>query len=377
MALFSNGLLDSITLNSSGFNFLFSSAAVVGSSESYGIAASSGGIDFTFALFGAVVAPGNAIEMNGDDTVGVFNTVEGNRGIFAEGGENTIYVGKSGSVSGVAWGIEIDNAAGASNTIVNHGTIIGNSGEAILDDNDGSDLDLTNTGFIQGDVLLLGGDDRYEARDGGMVNGQVYGGIGDDTLIGDSADDDMTGSGGNDLLRGGDGNDTLQGGSGSGTDTVEGGDGDDDISISNGEASGGRGDDRLSFTDIPGGVAELDGGLGDDEFVLRQETSFSNGGRGDDHFSFEYANGEHVIEMGLGEDTLELDNVDPVEQGIITVTDLSDEDTIDLTWFGYADVDDAMMDAVQDGNDVVFTLAGATLVLENTSLAQAEDAVFV
>lgn len=140
-------------------------------------------------------------------------------------------------------------------TVVNSGKIVG-----VVDLGLGDDT-LSNSGAIRGDVLLGRGDDLY---DGGLgrLHGDLYGGIGDDTLVGGRSGDTIHGDDGFD--GGQDGDDRIEGGRGAdslfgddGDDTLEGGKGTDTL-------SGGAGKDVFRFasaddtaSDAPDVVVDL------------------------------------------------------------------------------------------------------------------------
>jgi Ca2+-binding RTX toxin-like protein len=84
--------------------------------------------------------------------------------------------------------------------------------------------EITNTGTMIGDIELAGGDDLYDGRLG-TVEGEVFGGDGNDRLYSGAGNDRLFGQGGNDTLRGGTGNDYLDGGAGN--DNMAGGTGND------------------------------------------------------------------------------------------------------------------------------------------------------
>ena len=150
---------------------------------------------------------------------------------------------------------------------------------------------VTNTGEIDGPVLLFAGDDVLDSQngtldyfvDGGdgndVINGsagadEIYGGNGDDTLYGYGGDDrldggldadELHGGEGNDWIYGARGNDTLDGGAGN--DGLYGGLGDDQIMLEGADrAEGGYGDDTFSVVDRE--FALIDGGDGNDTLVL-------------------------------------------------------------------------------------------------------------
>ncbi len=197
-------------------------------------------------------------------------------GVFAEGDNTTII--NTGTISttsstgaGVRIGGAFDGAFGGDGTLVkNHGEIIASNGIGVDFSNlpdgdsatlmnyglisgatfgflggDGTNL-VTNGGEIYGDVGLGKGDDVYEARTDGRVDGTVNGGAGDDTLTGGAEIDNLNGNSGNDLIVGRAGDDIIRGDNGN--DHLRGQAGDDILIGGNGEdvLNGGRGDDILT-----------------------------------------------------------------------------------------------------------------------------------
>ncbi|MCT8266401.1 M10 family metallopeptidase C-terminal domain-containing protein [Afifella sp. JA880] len=156
----------------------------------------------------------------------------------------------------VAYGAEIENAAGGAGDEVINGngldnTLFGGGGSDIL------------SGF-SGDDLVFGGR--------GASNDTLYGGDGDDRLFSGGGDDrvdggagnDFIGSGiGSDIVNGNAGNDTIFGGAVPGSDRIDGGDGDDVIWGGGGHDSlyGQTGNDEIG---AGGGNDIIDGGAGDD-----------------------------------------------------------------------------------------------------------------
>ncbi|MBV1865121.1 MAG: hypothetical protein KUG74_11910 [Rhodobacteraceae bacterium] len=202
--------------------------------------------------------------------------------------------------------------------INNSGSIIGRNGIGVQ--SAGAGDSVINSGRIVGDVDLAGGRDLYDGR-GGTVEGEVYGGLGNDTYIiddasielveqfaegtdtvqssvswklganfedltligdgnirgvgndevniitGNDADNRLRGRAGYDTLNGGDGNDEIRGGKGN--DVLLGGAGDDILrgNTSRDTMDGGDGHDRL----IGGkGKDEMTGGDGEDVFVFNR-----------------------------------------------------------------------------------------------------------
>ena len=261
--------------------------------------------------------------------------------IEVQDGGNTIL--NTGTVVADGRAIQIDGSgAGEINIITNSGTISGGPGDdfqAIVT-NDADDQ-VSNSGTINGDVLLGAGNDLFDGT-GGTVNGTVFGGAGDDTftvddptitlvenadegfdtvnaetsfelganferlnLIGDGdfsgvgneldniingniGNNVLEGGGGDDVIRGLEGDDTIQGGGGDdrllgglGEDTVSGGPGADNIlgNADDDSLFGGNGDDRLVGG---GGNDVLRGGDGDDRLLGSPGSDALVGGFGRD-----------------------------------------------------------------------------------------------
>ena len=244
---------------------------------------------------------------------------------------------------------------GATNRVTNNGDIIGERddryGQAValadtignlangrLAGQGGSEnaLDFVNSGSVTGDVLMFGGADAYDARGGGILEGVLDLGAGDDTMFGGDTreeafggdgfdrmlagdgDDSLDGGGGNDTLAGQAGDDLLDGGSG--VDVLRGGEGDDVLlggSLNSDVLSGGAGDDTLDGeagnNTLAGGAgddslrggwgnAEMRGGTGDDVLRGSGGADLILGGTGDDSASG--GDGLNTLIGGAGEDTL-------------------------------------------------------------------------
>jgi Ca2+-binding RTX toxin-like protein len=144
--------------------------------------------------------------------------------IISTGGSSvaTITDGASNATLDAAFGTAIHAPAG-SLTLVNSGVVVGH----VLSEDDAPDA-VFNTGAIFGNVSLGRGDDLYDGR-GGLVQGEVNGGGGDDRVLGGGHDDILVGCYGDDVIRGGRGDDTITGGPGS--DLISGGAGADSFVI--------------------------------------------------------------------------------------------------------------------------------------------------
>jgi Ca2+-binding RTX toxin-like protein len=181
-------------------------------------------------------------------------------------------------------------------------------------------IDTTNSDEMRGRY----GDDFLAGRDG---DDRIVGGWGRDTLKGNTGSDDLHGGRGDDLLSGGRESDNLFGGKGN--DTLKGGYGADRLfgRRDHDELSGGRGHDTLK-----GGRGDdlLTGGFGADTFVFGRN-------HGSDTIT-DFDQGSDLIEITLGAKSLEQ----------ITFS--------------------------QSGDDVVFTFASTTVLVENTTIAELSDA---
>ena len=202
---------------------------------------------------------------------------------------------------------------------------------------------------------------------------RVFGSVFADNITGDMGANYLRGFSGNDTLFGGAGIDFLQGDAGA--DAMDGGSGTDwayyasslteliinlgDASQNTGEAAG---DSYISIENIVGGrFNDSITGDGDDNYLrgfLGDDTI--NGGAGNDTLRGDQGADIFVFEAGSGNDVI-IDWVDA-------------DDFLDLTSFGVAD---AMNYALQAGDDVVFTFGTDVITIENTTLAEIVDNIFV
>ena len=146
----------------------------------------------------------------------------------------------------IAWGAQIEDAAGGDsadrirgNDLGNH--LTGGSGGDTIEG--GTGLDFLRGG--DGDDSIVGGADFDDAH-GNTGDDTVSGGMGDDWVVGGKDHDLLFGDEGHDAVLGNIGADTLQGGGGD--DVVRGGQDHDQVSGGDGAdfISGDRGDDTLS-----------------------------------------------------------------------------------------------------------------------------------
>ena len=155
-----------------------------GPSEGYGLYVQSGGAQITNggtinALSNsngaAIVAYGDGVQITNDGTLDAQGGQSGH-GVYVSGGDAEIVNAGSITASGDTWaaGMEVYGAGAA---ITNSGTITATN--AIY--TGGGSQSVTNSGTLNGDVLLGSGDDAFTAG-GGSVDGLIDGGDDYDTL---------------------------------------------------------------------------------------------------------------------------------------------------------------------------------------------------
>ena len=185
-------------------------------------------------------------------------------------------------------GIRLQILGAFDGRIVNKGTITADAdgdgfGEAIDTTNAEVDITAVNKGVLNGDVLLSRLNDVFEGEKG-VVNGTIFGDLGDDRIVSGKGDDFVVGDttringdiAGDDVIYGGAGDDVLTG------DVVEIPDVTETVFVGDDELYGGDGDDRLAGDILlvddtrllgahtaevdgqPRGNDTLDGGDGDD-----------------------------------------------------------------------------------------------------------------
>ncbi|MBW4982971.1 hypothetical protein KZZ07_10500 [Mameliella sp. CS4] len=197
------------------------------------------------------------------------------------------------------------NVADTGDTLLhNSGTIVGEAGS--YRGGNGPDI-IFNSGLMDGDITLSGGDDQYDGSlgrvrgvvDAGLGNDTLKGGEGVDHLQGGSNDDTVLGRGGDDLLDGGFGNDFILGGAGN--DDISGGGNDDTLNGNAGDDTmqGNDGNDILVGQD---GSDSLDGGAGNDTMDGGNGDDVLEGG--DDNDILRGRAGEDELAGGLGRDFL-------------------------------------------------------------------------
>jgi Ca2+-binding RTX toxin-like protein len=229
--------------------------------------------------------------------------------------------------------VELIGPSGTSSRFVNEGFVSGGASEVAVTGSGGDEV-VRNSGLIDGNVVLNTGNDFYRGEGDGSVAGFVNGGNGFDTLLGSDAADDLRAASGADTVRGNGGDDTLNGGSGN--DLLTGG-------SQNDQLFGGNNADTLF------------GGSGNDTL---------DGGRGAD-----------ILTGGPGEDVF----IYSPNYGHDLITDFQNNvDTLDLSAFGFASVNQALSFAANVSGDVVFSFGGGnSLTVENININQLSDDIII
>jgi len=255
-------------------------------------------------------------QRNFDTLAGLQAAVTDKQVFDANGEVVTASIGRAGYVNGVFYG-NPGNYADARDVLNPNG--VGNASERITGTagNDtvfglGGNDDIRGAGGADrlnggSGVDFVYGDDGNDTLDGGIDNDFMYGGVGDDSVLGGSGADVMFGNDGNDSIFGGAGADSMQGGAGD--DVMYGGDGvvdpagvlDPDALLTaalfDDTLNGGAGNDTLfggggwddlagaSGHDIlnpgagglvSGGREAMDGGEGDDIYIIEDSRAFLN-----------------------------------------------------------------------------------------------------
>ena len=146
-------------------------------------------------------------------------------GIFLSGGVDlTGDIVNNGSIRADEVGIFITDVDAFDGSIINRGTVTGDAdrdgfGASIDASIAQVDLTVLNTGRLNGDVLLGEGDDLFDGANG-RIDGDIFGGGGEDQIFAGSGSDVINGGSGNDTLTGGDRTDTFVFELGTGSDTV-------------------------------------------------------------------------------------------------------------------------------------------------------------
>ncbi|NVK15901.1 MAG: calcium-binding protein [Rhodobacteraceae bacterium] len=285
------------------------------------------------------------IILDGPDGRDTLNSIE-----FVQFSDRTVSLTAGSSYDNTLNG---DNRTATSNDVLLGGSgndsINGYSGHDLLLGEDGNDKISGHSGndILRGgngnDTLLGGFDSDRLFGEGG--NDNLFGGDAQDTLLGESGDDTLSGDDGKDTLQGHSGNDLLDGGRGSdkllggtGIDTLNGGNGADTLSGGGGNdtLSGGTGGDRLS------------GGKGRDVLLGQKGDDLLTGGGRADTFVFHKGHGNDTItDFAAGQDHIQ------IGRGASRL---------------------GQLDFEQQGADVLVSFADVTILVEDISVAQLQDA---
>ena len=162
------------------------------------------------AIVGVRFAAVKLYDGAGANTILNGGTISGVGGVLLQNATATILNLADGEIrSTTAAAAAIDGSlAGTGFTLRNLGAVIGVD-DAVL--GSAAADTLRNDGVIDGDVLLGGGNDVFRGRKG-LIEGELRGGDGNDTLITGRGDDALFGDRGLDRLDGGAGDDTMTGG---------------------------------------------------------------------------------------------------------------------------------------------------------------------
>ncbi len=294
-----------------------------------------GGSDFIYGLGGSDTIIGGL----GNDT------------LFGGDGDDIFISGGGGDTMDGGDGIDTIDYSGASNRVnVNLATNTFSSNHATGD----SAVDIENV-IGSGFADRLTGSAGSNVIDGGNANDVLSGFKGDDFVYGGEGNDSLTGGRGEDYIDGGEGSDMLR--YISSTEGVS-------VNLTTGTASGGEaeGDTVLN-------IERLWGSAHNDNFVGNAENNKIFGRNGDD--TLDGAGGIDKIYGGDGADTF----VFGAGDDFLYVMDfVDDEDTLDLSQYGYLTVADALANMEQRGNNVVFDDGlGNKMLVRNTDLSDLGD----
>lgn len=266
------------------------------------------GSDLRFSNSGDIVNTTFGLELIGDGFVENSGVVSAHLGAMFFAAERGKVV-NSGELIAMSGGVALNAETESSFiSLTNTGLIKGGrlptTSNSVLFGGIGTEL-VRNSGEISGNNVMLNGGDDYFLGESGILDGDLFGGDGNDVLITGVTADIVFGGAGYDVIKTGDGDDMLDGGEGA--DDLYAGAGNDEL-------TGGIGRDMLHGGD---GSDLLDGGAAMD--VL-------HGGGGDDALTGGGAADTFVFHRAAGFD------------GITDFTDGTD--LIDVSAFGLAGFDD-------------------------------------
>ena len=347
---------DGVQVNGGDRIVLTSTGSIFGS---YGLFATGFDGGNVFVVDGLIDAEFDGILLgssnSGNSVTIAGHVIGGDSGINnSSGDDNTVRITAGGVLEGTSVAYAFGGDLGTQSTLVNHGTILGGTGGAVVNSSNDPALAFTNAGLTDGDVTLGtgtdsivnsgtilgavdlgGGADTFTMLGSGTVTGDIAGGAGNDTFRGGSLSDRFLGGDDNDTFYGGGGNDLLYGEAGNdrffadtdaSADTYNGGDGNDTVNyllssagirlnfalnyalgteigvdrlIAIENATGGAGNDSLTGSDT---TIALAGGAGDDILFGGGGNNTLDGGDGNDVIRG-FA-GFDKITGGAGNDTL-------------------------------------------------------------------------
>lgn len=294
-----------------------------------------------------------------------FSDISGNDRFFGSSGIDTVSYIQSGS------GVVVDLLKGTNSENDTYSGIEQLHGSNSADDLKGTNVANNLKGF-DGDDVLMGrrGDDSIT---GGNGDDRIFGHQGNDRLFGSAGDDYLRDEYGSDLFNGGSGNDTaafidsatgvginLRTGSNNGNDTF--------VSIENIIGSDGqndvvRGSDQDNRLEGRGGIDWLAGDAGDDTLLGGDGNDKLIGGAGDD-----------LLFADNGRDTFVFTN----EAGNDIVRGFDEAvDRLQFDGYAFANTTALMSTASQSGSDVVFDFGAETVSVEDVTLADITDNVFL
>jgi Ca2+-binding RTX toxin-like protein len=276
----------------------------------------------------AIINDSVGVGVGGPDASSIFSVT--NSGII-----------RAGSIGVASFGVD------GTFTLINTGTIIGGEGstpaggdrtgelkwgaftsfgetaDAIIEPNVVETI--YNSGRMVGDINLGGGADYYEGRNG-TIEGDVFGGAGQDKLFSGVGNDRLFGGEGNDQLMGGAGGDLLDGGAGTDTVLYLSATAGVSASLSNAATNTGEaaGDMYVSIENLTGSSFNdilvgnsaaniLSGGAGNDTLRGAAGNDILAGGAGRDIFVFAAplnaaTNVDRINDFSVADDTIQLEN---------------------------------------------------------------------
>lgn len=282
------------------------------------------------------------------------------------------------------------------NGLAGNDTLNGGEGDDILIGGAGSDLldggTGTDTASYEGSTNRVVINMATDSVTSGHATGDSFTSIENitgtqfnDTITGDGGANVITGGAGFDILSGFNGDDTIYGGSqndfitgGTGADHIDGGAGDDfaryntsstavNINLEAGTASGGdaQGDTLVN-------IERLFGSNHNDVLTGDANNNFLMGSAGDD--TLDGGAGIDKLFGGTGADSF----VFSAGDDFVYVTDWEDNlDSIDLSSYGFASVNDALANMDQRGDHVRFFDGDNTLLILNADLADMADDIVI